>query len=159
VVIDALGSAYLTGNHDGVRHLGGRCVLTANPTELCRTLEEDEDAVTEDLAGATVRLAARTGAVVLCGGPDKVVADPDGRSWLVTAGGPGLGVAGSGDVQAGFVSGLLARGAEPAQAAVWGGFLHAVAGDRLAEAVGPVGFLARELPARAPALLADLAGR
>lgn len=156
VVIDALGSSYVTHHPDGLHHLDGRCVLTVNPTELSRTLDEDEDTVAGDLVGAARRLAERAQAVVLCGGPDKAVAAPDGRTWLVTDGGPGLGVAGSGDVQAGYVSGLLARGAEPAQAAVWGAYLHAASGDRLAEQVGPVGFLARELPALAPGLLAEL---
>lgn len=156
VVIDALGSAYVTHHPDGLQHLGGRCVLTVNPTELARTLEEDDGDVAADLVGAARRLASSVGAVVLCGGPQKAVAAPDGRSWLVTEGGPGLGVAGSGDVQAGYVTGLLARGADPAQAAVWGAYLHAVSGDRLAERVGPLGFLARELPAIAPRLLAEL---
>lgn len=156
VVVDALGSAYVTHHPDGLHHLDGRCVLTVNPTELSRTLGEDADAVGKDLVGAALRLAERARAVVLCGGSEKVVADPDGRTWLVTEGGPGLGVAGSGDVQAGYVAGLLGRGAEPAQAAVWGAYLHAIAGDHLAEQVGPVGFLARELPALAPRLLAEL---
>ena len=156
LVVDALGSAYVTHHPDGLHHLDGRCVLTVNPTELSRTLGEDEDAVGKDLVAAARRLAERARAVVLCGGPVKAVAAPDGRTWLVTEGGPGLGVAGSGDVQAGFVAGLLARGADPAQAAVWGAYLHAVSGDRLAEEVGPVGFLARELPALAPGLLAEL---
>ena len=156
VVVDALASAYVTHHPDGLHHLDGRCVLTVNPTELARTLGEDEDAVHDDLVAAARRLAERAQAVVLCGGPDKAVAAPDGRAWLVTDGGPGLGVAGSGDVQAGFVTGLLARGADPEQAAVWGAYLHAVAGDRLAEQVGALGFLARELPAVAPGLLTDL---
>lgn len=156
VVVDALGSSYLTHHPDGVRHLGGRCVLTVNPTELARTLGAPEGQVDADRGGAALRLARRCGAVVLCGGPDKDVAAPDGRTWRVTAGGPGLAVAGSGDVQAGFVAGLLARGATPEQAAVWAAYLHGAAGDRLAADVGPLGFLARELPAVAPRLLADL---
>jgi len=156
VVIDALGSSYLTHRPDGLHHLDGRCVVTVNPTELSRTLGEDEDAVGQDLVAAARRLAERARAVVLCGGPVKAIAAPDGRAWVVTEGGPGLGVAGSGDVQAGYVAGLLARGADPAQAAVWGAYLHAASGDRLAEQVGPVGFLARELPAVAPGLLAEL---
>lgn len=156
VVVDALGSAYVTHHPEGLHHLDGRCVMTVNPTELARTLRIDDDEVEDDPVAATVRLARQARAVVLCGGERKVVATPDGDVWQVLEGCPGLGIAGSGDVQAGFVAGLLARGAEPAQAAVWGGYLHAVAGDRLADEVGPLGFLARELPAQAPRLLAEL---
>jgi hydroxyethylthiazole kinase-like uncharacterized protein yjeF len=158
LVVDALGSAYVTDNPDGLHHLDGRCVLTVNPTELSRTLGVSRDEVEEDPVGTSRRLADRARVVVLCGGAEKVVAAPDGSAWLVTEGGPGLGVAGSGDVQAGLVAGLLARGAEPAQAAVWGAYLHAAAGDRLAERIGPLGFLARELPAEVPRLLAELTG-
>jgi hydroxyethylthiazole kinase-like uncharacterized protein yjeF len=158
VVVDALGSAYVTGRPDGLHHLRGNCVMTVNPTELARTLRVDDDEVERDPVTATVRLAEQARSVVLCGGTRKIVATPDGDTWQVLEGNPGLGIAGSGDVQAGFVTGLLARGAEPAQAAVWGGYLHAVAGDRLAEEVGPLGFLARELPALAPRLLAELSG-
>lgn len=156
LVVDALGSAYVTKHPDGLHHLEGRCVLTVNPTELARTLRVDDEAVDRDPVEATVRLAKQAGAVVLCGGERKVVASPEGETWQVVEGNPGLGVAGSGDVQAGFVAGLLARGAEPAQAALWAGYLHAVAGDRLAAEVGPLGFLARELPAVAPRLLAGI---
>lgn len=156
VVVDALGSAYLTQEPDGLHHLRGRAVVSVNPTELSRTLREDEDAVTSDMPGATKRLAARLDAVVLCGGAGKVVAVPEGKCWQITGGGPGLGVSGSGDVQAGIVTGLLARGAEPVQAAVWAAFLHARAGERMARQVGEVGFLARELLPLLPALLREL---
>ena len=156
VVVDALGSAYLTRHPDGVRHLGGRCVLTLNQSEVLHTLGEDE---ADDDVGVTVRLAERTGAVVLCGGSRKVVATPDGGVvHLVEEGDAGLGVSGSGDVQAGLVAGLLARGAAPGQAAVWGAFLHGAGGQRLAESVGRIGFLARELPGVVPALVQSLGG-
>lgn len=163
LVVDALGSAYLTGEPDGVRHLAGRCVLTLNQHEVVRTLGDDDVAAAEeagelDDVDAATRLAARTHAVVLCGGPRKVVATPDGDVYVVEEGDAGLGVSGSGDVQAGLVAGLVARGAEPAQAAVWGAFLHGAAGQRLAESVGRVGFLARELPAAVPALMEGLGG-
>jgi len=157
VVVDALGSAYVTHHADGLHHLQGRAVMTVNPTELARTLGVDDDEVEDDPVAASSRLADQARCVVLCGGTRKIVATPDGRTWQVLEGGPGLGVAGSGDVQAGYVSGLVARGADPAQAAVWGAYLHAVSGDRLAERIGPVGFLARELAGEAPGLLARLA--
>jgi ADP-dependent NAD(P)H-hydrate dehydratase len=158
VVIDALGSAYVTADHECLRHLDSPAVLTVNPAELSHTLGRDPDEVDQDPLGATLELAARTRAVVLCGGSSKHVATPDGDAWLVTEGCPGLGVSGSGDVQAGIVTGLLARGAEPAQAAVWGAWLHGRSGEVLAESVGPVGFLSRELPAVVPRLLAELSG-
>lgn len=158
VVVDALGSAYVTSDADCLHHLGTTAVLTVNPSEVALTLGVEQDEVDADPLAATVELARRARAVVLCGGSDKYVASPDGPTWKISVGGPGLGVSGSGDVQAGIVTGLLARGADPEQAAVWGAWLHGSSGDALAESVGPVGFLARELPAVVPRLLADLAG-
>ena len=54
--------------------------------------------------------------------------------------------------------GALALSTAPAQAAVWGAYLHGVAGDRLARRVGPVGYLARELPGELPGVLEELTG-
>jgi ADP-dependent NAD(P)H-hydrate dehydratase len=156
VVLDAVGSAYLTEHEDGLRHLGGAAVLSVNPSELARVSGAGPDDVGREPLSHAVALAGRCEVVVLCGGEDKYVAAPDGQAWVVTGGGPGLGVSGSGDVQAGIVAGLLARGAEPAQAAVWGGYVHARCGDRRAAAVATVGYLARELPAEVPAVLREL---
>ena len=62
-------------------------------------------------------------------------------------------MSGSGDVLAGIVGGLLARGAEPLTALLWGVWLHGEAGAALAKKVGPIGFLAREIAGEVPALL------
>ncbi len=75
----------------------------------------------------------------------REVASPDGRWWSSETGGIGLGTSGSGDVLAGVVGGLLARGCTAEQAAVWGQYVHAAAGDRLAANQGRTGYLAREL--------------
>ena len=155
VVLDALGSAYVDGHRD-LAEVEGPCVLTVNPSELGHVLGRDVEEAQRDPAGAAARLAAESGAGVLLGGETKIMAAPEGRVCRVTAGGPGLATAGSGDVQAGLVAGLIARGAEPSQAAVWAAWLHATAGDRLARRVGTLGFLARELAAEVPALLDEV---
>jgi ADP-dependent NAD(P)H-hydrate dehydratase len=159
VVVDALATAYVTEHPDGLRHLGDRCVLTANPTEVALMLDRSDEQVSDDPVAAATELARRSGAVVLLGGTTKVVATPGGGAgWQVRPGGPGLGASGSGDVQAGLVTGMLARGASPAQAAVWGGWLHGTAGDRLAAAGGPVGYLMREVAALVPGLITEVGG-
>ena len=155
-MLDALGLAYVTEDLDRVAHLEGRVVLTPNRRELAIMLDLDLDAVDKDPQRAATDLASRTGATVCAGGPESWTADPDGRSWRDPSGGVGLGVSGSGDVFAGIVTGLYARGAEPTQAAVWASFLHGRAGDRLASSVGRVGFLAREIPACVPLVLSEI---
>ncbi len=156
LVLDALASAYLTEHPDGLKDFDAPCVLTVNPDELAHTAGCDVSDVEDDPVTVAGQVAERNGVVVLCGGTDKHVVAPDGRVWKVEGGGPGLGVSGSGDVQAGVVAGLLARGADAAQAAVWGGYLHARAGERCASEVAVVGFLARELLPQLPQVLTEL---
>ncbi|HVF43616.1 MAG TPA: NAD(P)H-hydrate dehydratase, partial [Pyrinomonadaceae bacterium] len=63
---------------------------------------------------------------------------------------------GSGDVLAGVIAGLVARGAEAFVAAAWGVHMHALAGERLSERLGPLGLLARELPGEIPPVMRGL---
>jgi NAD(P)H-hydrate repair Nnr-like enzyme with NAD(P)H-hydrate dehydratase domain len=156
LVVDATASAYVGKHPDGLRHLGERVVLTVNPGELAKTAHRTEAAVDEEVATVAAELAAATGVVVLVGGQEKHIVTPRGGHWLFQGGGPGLGVSGSGDVQAGVVAGLLARGAEPAQAAAWGAYVHGRAGERLSIEVGPLGALASEQLPLVPRVLAEL---
>jgi NAD(P)H-hydrate repair Nnr-like enzyme with NAD(P)H-hydrate dehydratase domain len=87
---------------------------------------------------------------------EGIVATPDGRCWRDGTGNAGLGTSGSGDVLAGVAVGLLARGADPAQAAAWAVHLHGSAGDAMAATVGRLGFLAGELLEQVPRILASL---
>jgi hydroxyethylthiazole kinase-like uncharacterized protein yjeF len=97
-------------------------------------------------------------AVVALKGARTVIAAPDGEEWQHEGGNVGLATSGSGDVLAGVIAGLAARGAGLAQAAAWGVALHARAGERLAERFGKLGYLARELCDDIPSLLEQAAG-
>ncbi|NHC14170.1 NAD(P)H-hydrate dehydratase [Motilibacter deserti] len=156
VVLDALAVAVVEEGRPGLQDTAERAVLTPNNTELALMLGADRERVDRDVRGAALEAARRTSAVVTSGGSESWTAHPDGRTWRDESGGSGLGVSGSGDVHAGVVVGLAARGAGPAQAAVWGAHLHKRAGDRLAASIGKLGFLARELPAEIPRVLAEI---
>ena len=156
LALDALALACVTADVACLHHLGGRVVLTPNPTEIARALHVDDAAIEDDPAGAALDLAEQARAVVGLGGATSWIATPDGQLWRDDSGGAGLGVSGSGDVRAGITGGLLARGADPAQAAVWAAFLHGRAGERLADSIGRQGFLAREIPPEVPRALAEL---
>ncbi len=156
VALDALALSCVTADAACLHHLDGRVVLTPNPTEIAYALHTEADEIAADPAAAALDLAGRTRAVVGLGGATSWIATPDGHLWQDESGTAGLGVSGSGDVRAGITGGLLARGADPAQAAVWAAFLHGRAGERLASSIGPLGFLARELPAQVPAALAEI---
>ena len=103
---------------------------------------------------ATREAARRAGCVVMFKGPDTVIADPSGRCALNCASydraAPWLATAGSGDVLAGFVTGLLARGIEPMAAAETAAWLHV----ECARQFGP-GLIAEDIPEVLPQVLRD----
>jgi ADP-dependent NAD(P)H-hydrate dehydratase len=129
-------------------------ILLPHSGELASLLGCSEEEVERDPVGCGLRAAELHSANVLVKGITSHVVTPDGRAWTYRGGAPGLGVSGSGDALAGIVGGLLARGAEPLTALLWGVLLHGEAGEALSRKVGPVGFLAREIPSEIPALLA-----
>ena len=128
-------------------------VLLPHSGELAALLDVDEEAVEADPIGCGLRAADRYKAIVLVKGVVSHVVTPEADVWTYSGGTPGLGVSGSGDVLAGIVGGLLARGAEPLNALLWSVWLHGEAGARMAKKVGAIGFLARELAEEVPALL------
>jgi NAD(P)H-hydrate repair Nnr-like enzyme with NAD(P)H-hydrate dehydratase domain len=126
---------------------------------MAKLTGEDADTVRSHAASLASDVARASEVIVVLKGPTTHIAHPDGRLWVHRGGGAGLGTSGSGDVLAGIIGGLAARGAAPEQAAVWGVALHARAGARLARRIGTLGFLAREIAGEIPALLDALGPR
>ena len=124
--------------------------------QLVGLAKEAVEAARERIAHDAAQTLA---SVVALKGACTIIAAPDGTTWRHASANPGLAISGSGDVLAGLVAGLVARGAAAAQAAVWGVALHAAAGAAFSQRLGPVGFLARELADVVPALLAQRACR
>jgi NAD(P)H-hydrate repair Nnr-like enzyme with NAD(P)H-hydrate dehydratase domain len=128
-------------------------ILLPHSGELAALLDCDEEAIDRDPIGCGHRAAELYRSMVLVKGVTSHVLTPGGEVWSYDGGAPGLGVSGSGDVLAGIVGGLLARGAEPLSALLWAVWLHGEAGAVLANKVAPVGFLARQIADEVPALL------
>lgn len=146
LVLDAFALGILQDVDRGI--LPAYLVINANEEEAELLLERP---LSDDRVEDIREIARRYAAVVHCFG---VVAAPDGRSWRAEPGGSGLGTAGSGDVLSGGIAGFAALGLEPERAAVWGGWTHARAGDRLTDRLG-IGFLARDLLSELTAVLHD----
>lgn len=154
-VLDAAAMTAM-GDHEAVARAAGRLVLTPHPGEMAALSGRTKDEVLADPVAVARETAARFLAVVALKSRDTWIVTPDGRCWLHEGGVPGLATSGSGDVLAGVIGGLLARGASPAQATCWGVWLHGRAGARLSERVGPLGFLARELLDEIPRALTEI---
>ena len=130
--------------------------MTPHAGEMAAILNRAKDDIRADPLGAAREAAAMFRSVVVMKGATTFVVSPDGAAWCHDGGVAGLGTSGSGDVLAGAIGGILARGAPPMVAALWGVVLHAQAGADLAAAGEPLGFLARDLPGRLPFVLARL---
>lgn len=128
-------------------------VLLPHAGELASLLDCDSDEIEREPIRCGLRAAQLYRAIVLVKGVVSHIVTPDNACWTYEGGSPGLGVSGSGDVLAGIVGGLLARGAEPLNALLWAVWLHGEAGARLCRSVGPIGFLARQITDEVPALL------
>ncbi|GEP03830.1 NAD(P)H-hydrate dehydratase [Methylobacterium oxalidis] len=152
-VLDAGALCGLAARSEAVLTCGGRAVITPHAGEMAQLLGIDRDAVEADPLAAALRAADLVGCVVIMKGAKTWIVSPAGERWLYDGGGVGLATSGSGDALSGILAGLLARGAEAMTAALWGVFLHGEAGRRLADRVGPVGFLAREIAGEVPAIL------
>lgn len=132
-------------------------ILTPHHGEMARLIGCDRQAVAANPAHMVGQIVEQTGAYIALKGPETWIGGP-GTPILHFAGGcPGLGIGGSGDVLAGIIGGLLARGAAPIVALGWGVALHGAAGQLAATKIGEIGFLARELLPFIPRLMQTLA--
>ena len=126
--------------------LNGRVVMTPHEGEFARIFGEPKPRLK-----STLDAARQTGSTVVLKGSDTVIARADGTGVINAGASPDLATAGSGDVLAGLVVGLLANGLTPFAAAIAGCWIHGRAGSLF----GP-GLLAGDLPDLIPRVLAEL---
>lgn len=134
-------------------------VLTPHAGEMAKLSGREKARVEQEPQALACTFARRTRSVLVLKGATTWIAAPDGRLWIHAGGCHGLGTSGSGDVLAGVIAGLAARCGDAVQAALWGVFVHAQAGLALEASVGPLGFLAREIPGPIPGILDRLRPR
>jgi ADP-dependent NAD(P)H-hydrate dehydratase / NAD(P)H-hydrate epimerase len=156
-VLDADALTIISREAELFAALHPNCVLTPHAGEFARLFPDIAAKLAEPATkgpayskvDATREAAKRAGCVVLFKGPDTVIAGPDGRCAINSAqyerAAPWLATAGSGDVLAGFITGLLARGFSPFDAACTGAWLHV----ECALSFGP-GLIAEDLPEELP---------
>ncbi len=157
-VIDADGLNVLATMENWSQHVpAGKCILTPHPGEMKRLLKVD--ALDADLVQVATDAATRWNQVVVLKGATTVIAAPDGRSMVNANGNPALATAGTGDVLAGAIAGLLAQGLDLFSAATLGVYLHAAAGALVLEDLGDTGVLASDLLLRLPLAIKNLRGK
>jgi NAD(P)H-hydrate epimerase len=137
-------------------------VLTPHPGEMARITGKTIGEVQQDRVGTARAFARERGVTLILKGECTVIAFPDGRVWINPTGTPAMGKGGSGDVLTGMVSGLLAQFPKQSDQAVAAAvYLHGLAGEIGARAVGEKSLVATDLPryfSDAVSLAATLAG-
>ena len=153
LVLDAGALGALQGNPSALHRLRGHAVITPHAGEMADTLGIDKKEVEEAPEAVALHAASTFRCVVALKGSSTFIASPEGELYVYDSGDIGLATSGSGDTLAGIVTGLLARGASPLRAGVWGVFLHGAAGNALSKRLGRIGFLARELLDEIPPIM------
>jgi len=156
LVVDADGLRLLAQAESGPARLPRLSVLTPHPGEMAALTGLDKEAIQADRLGTAQRFATQWGQVVVLKGAFTVVAAPDGRTTIVPFATAALARAGTGDVLAGMITGLLAQGVPPYEAAVAGAYLHGRCGELAAQAIGQTAsVLAGDVLRALPAALAE----
>ncbi|MFN8440894.1 MAG: NAD(P)H-hydrate dehydratase [Caldilineaceae bacterium] len=148
MVVDADGLNIVAQMSDWHTALPMHSVITPHPAEMSRLCNISVKEVTDNRWQLARQKAAEWQCVVLLKGPYTVIADPDGRLAVLPIATPALATAGTGDVLAGTIAGLMTQGVESFQAACLGSWLHGQAGLRCEAEIGRAGVLASDVLGR-----------
>ncbi len=156
-VVDADGLRLLSEIEGWPALLPAGSVLTPHPGEMAALSRLDKDAIQKDRLRVVQEHAAQWGHIVVLKGAFTVVAAPDGRATLLPFATAALARAGTGDVLTGAIAGLMAQGVKPYEAAIAGGYIHGLAGERAASRLGTTASaLASDVLAELPGAIATL---
>jgi NAD(P)H-hydrate epimerase len=150
MVVDADGINALAPKLETLAKAAAPLILTPHPGELARLLSISREEVTQNRIPIAQKVATSFKVHLVLKGGRTLVVDPEGRVAINMTGNPGMATGGTGDVLTGLIAGLLAQGVNPGLAARAGVYLHGLAGDLAAEAVGQEAMLASDLMAQVP---------
>ena len=151
LLVDGDGLTALVEHQDMLRARTEPTILTPHPGELARLLAITPGAVQRDRVAAARRAATAWQVTVVLKGAHTLIAHPDGRVFFNLSGNAGMATAGSGDVLTGVIAGMYAAMHFDFEAAArMGVFIHGVAGDLAADALGEEGVVAGDILARVP---------
>ncbi len=145
IVLDADGLNTVAAHPYLTRYFTENIIITPHMGEMARLCACSAAELKADPVRAAREYSGRYGAVCVMKDAATVTADKDGNVYLNPSGCSAMAKAGSGDVLAGTIAGLLARGMECADAAAFGVYLHGLAGEAAAESYGENGLLAHNI--------------
>ncbi len=156
MVLDADALRILAETPDWWRCLPENCILTPHPGEMSALTGLTVKEVQERRLDLAILFAKEWKQIVILKGALTVVASPEGHAFISTCANPSLARAGSGDLLAGLITGFLAQGLKPLEAARLGVWVHASCGELASEDVDPAAILPSDLVAQIPTALGIL---
>ncbi len=147
LVVDGDALTALAGREELCKKRKYPTIFTPHPGEMARLLGSSISEVETRRIETAQEAADRYAAVVVLKGAHSIIASPEGRAWINLTGNPGMGTAGSGDVLSGIIGALTAAmpSAIPTEPLRLGVYLHGLAGDLAAEAIGATGITASDI--------------
>ena len=153
IVIDADGLNALQGDIGVLKDRQIPVILTPHPGEMARMTGKHIEEIQADRVSIAAEFAQKWGVTLVLKGNKTVIALPNGEVFINITGNAGMATAGSGDVLGGIISGLIAQGFNPPQAAITGVYLHGVTGDQVEQVKGQRGLIAGDLIQMLPEVL------
>ncbi len=159
LVIDADGLNILAKLPEWWRQIADNTIITPHPGEMARLCGLTIDKIQANRIGIARKFAAIWQKTVVLKGAFTVIAAADGKCRISPFANPGLASAGTGDVLAGVIVGLVAQGLKPYDAAALGVYLHGAAGDKIRDEIGDTGMIASDLLPALPVVIKQLKNR
>jgi NAD(P)H-hydrate epimerase len=156
MVIDADGLNALAQAREHLSSLSKEAVLTPHPGEMARLTNTPIPILETNRISTAQQFANDHGVTLVFKGAPTVTSAPNGNLWVNSTGNPGMATGGMGDVLTGIIAGLMAQGIPSESAAALGVYLHGLAGDIAAEALGMHGLIASDVLKAVPQALSSL---
>jgi len=135
IILDGGALAGLAQNKSTLRERKGVTILTPHIGEFAQMLEMKWQDVEKDKIALAKKYAAKYDVILILKGAPTIIASPDGNVYINSTGNPGMATAGSGDVLAGILSGIIAQDHDLHKSVLYSVYLHGFAGDLAADAL------------------------
>ncbi len=156
IVLDADGLNVLARNKEWLTSKKSKLVITPHIGEMSRLTGLPIEEIKEDKISIAREFSERWNLITVLKGASTIIASPDGQIYINRNGNPGMATAGSGDVLTGIITGLIAQGIEPFQAAITGVYLHGLSGDRIVKSKGEYGLVAGDIVEELPYTIKEI---
>lgn len=153
MVIDADGINNLSENIDILYKKKAPVILTPHTVEFSRMTGLTPEHIEQNRLDEAINFSKKYNVVLVLKGASTIIASPDNGTYICAFGNSGLATAGSGDVLAGIIAGLLAQGAPPHIAAAAGVHTHSMAGMHASSNLGKRSMTASDVIAKLPEVL------